>query len=113
MSGPFKVNCLNCLKRSECTELCERARKYADQDYGKMTEQGMGRPLRYSTWGVWDRYVVSEGVVLNDRQLCVMILISSGVPSKIVKHGMKMSQVALDNCTRAIKKAYHKKEYRN
>jgi hypothetical protein len=113
MSSAFKINCLDCLKRNECTSLCERARKFVDQDQVTLKEKVLGRPLLYSTWGVWDRYEVSSGVVLNDRQLCLLVLVSSGVPNKIIKHGMKMSQESMDNALRAIKKAYQKKNTEN
>ncbi len=109
MNIPFKINCLSCLKRSGCTTLCEKARKWVDQDQVPLREKVLGRPLLYSTWGCWDRYAVSGGVVLNDRQLCLLVLFSSGVPKGVIKKGMKISQVALDNCARAIKKAYEKK----
>lgn len=105
----FKINCLDCLKRSGCTELCDRARKWADQDQVPQRERVLGRPLLYSTWGVWDRYEVSGGVPLNDRQLCLLVLISSGVPTRIIKRGLGISQSKLDNIKLGIRRAYRKK----
>jgi hypothetical protein len=109
MKNPFRINCLDCLKRNGCTQLCDKARKFVDQDQVPLREKVLGRPLLYSTWGVWDRYEVSGGVVLNDRQLCLLVLISSGVPRGVIKNGMRMSQMSMDNTVSAIKKAYEKK----
>jgi hypothetical protein len=52
--------------------------------------------------------VEDEGVTLNNRQICVMVLTSSGVPSKIIKKGIKISQDALDNALRVIRSEYEK-----
>jgi len=108
MKKPFVINCASCLKSEYCTELCEVARKFADQDYVALKEKTLGRPLHYSTWGVWDRYVVAEGVVLNDQNICLMVLLSSGVPSGIVKKGMRISQSKLNDSVRVIRKEYEK-----
>ena len=108
MKKPFVINCASCLKSEYCTELCEVAKKFADQDYVALKEKTLGRPLQYATWNVWDRYVVSEGVVLNDRNICLMVLLSSGVPRKIIRAGVRISQTKLDDAIRVIKKEYEK-----
>ena len=108
MKHKFVINCASCLKSAYCAELCEEARAYADQDFVSLKEKTLSRPLHYATWGIWDRYSVEAGVVLNDRNICLMVLLSSGVPSGIIKKGMKINQARLDDAVRVIKREYEK-----
>ena len=106
MRKPFRINCTDCVKRFSCTDLCENARKYVDQDQVPLREKVLGRPLLYATWGAFDRYIVDDHVVLNERQLCLMVLVSSGVPTKIIKKGMRLSQASFDSNLKAVRREY-------
>jgi hypothetical protein len=108
MRSPLKISCDACIKRSSCTELCDRAREYSNQDYVPLREKILGRPASYGTYAELTRHSLDGGVVLNDRQLCIMVLVSSGVPRGSIRAAMKLSVDNLNTIISDIRRKYRK-----
>jgi hypothetical protein len=106
MKTRFKINCSTCLKSPYCTELCDRAKEYSEQDHVPLREKVLGKPVVYATWGAFDRHVIEPGVILNDKQLCVMVLLSAGVPKEVVMKAMRINGMNMNRMIQVIKGKY-------
>ena len=106
MRSPLRISCDKCLKRPWCTELCERAEEFVSQDHVPQREKVLGRPATYGTYAELTRHSLPGGVVLNDRELCVMILVSSGIPRRSIRNGIHISVDNLNTIISGIRRKY-------
>jgi hypothetical protein len=108
MNSPLNISCNTCLKRPYCTDLCDRAREFVDQDHINLKEKVLKVPASYGTYAHLERHELLSGVVLNDKQLCVMILVSSGVPRKSIRAAMGISVDYLNKIISEIRSKHRK-----
>lgn len=106
MLPPF--NCKHCVVRDKCTELCEPARRYADQDY--RANLGINVPTIFfqpdSTIIPPESDGFEYGNLFDFRELAVLILLNAGFNRMTVRKLMHISNKRLCNIISSIRKKW-------
>jgi hypothetical protein len=102
------INCSDCLKRDVCTRLCESAKRYANQDYVYLREKLVSFPLPPNQ--IQERKLASKQESVDSRDVVVAILVSAGVPRRIIRRGLKTNQAKLNKIINKLKKRSQKNE---
>jgi hypothetical protein len=109
----LKIDCRNCLKREFCTNLCQAARLYVDQDQINLKEIIMKDAPQYGRQGMWEHYEIQPGVRLNERELCIFLLKSRGIPGKTIQKVMKLTSIQLGDIIRKMKNKFKNQKTKN
>jgi DNA-binding NarL/FixJ family response regulator len=93
-------NCPIARTRETCTDLCEAAIEYVDQDYIPLREITIGIP----TAGRWPQH--KKRVKLTPKEKNIVTLLGKGLSRQDVCQLLKITRVTLRNHLCRIKKKY-------
>jgi len=104
------INCNTCLKRPWCEELCNKAKKYVDQDYVPQKEKVLGKPVAFGRFEDLTEFSHPGDVILTPRQISILVLVSAGVPKKTICKALRLKGTAFNEVIHLIRKKYREKK---
>jgi DNA-directed RNA polymerase specialized sigma24 family protein len=105
--------CNECLRRNECTELCEEVKEYADQDEVPQTELNIPNPF----YGKWPTILKTDEARerlrksyarLSPGEIAVGTLLSVGYSRQEIRQRLKITDNALRKRIYRLRKKIHK-----
>ncbi len=97
-----QINCNDCIRRKNCTSLCEAGQKFVSQDYVPLRERLVSNPYLFINRAITIG-TVDPVKYLSKKALVVATLLSAGIPRKIIRQVLNISSSHLSVIIKQLK----------